>query len=200
MQRTQYLTSSLFAIFLVAIVFGADLPAPIADADMQQRTTVDPRVRTYILPTRVLWQSETGVQNPEVLLQRRSGQVTLDASNPCILKNDKAQPGILLDFGRELHGGVQIMVWHTQNNKPVRLRVRFGESASEAMAEFGGAKNTTNDHAIRDQSILVPWLGTAEIGNTGFRFVRIDLVDEDSFNTAVPPVASRPSSSESQQT
>jgi len=98
-----------------------------------------------------------------------------------VLNSEKARPGILLDFGTELHGGVQIMVWHTKNNKPVRLRVRFGESASEAMAEFGGAKNTTNDHAIRDQSVLVPWLGTAEIGNTGFRFVRIDLEDEDSF-------------------
>lgn len=89
--------------------------------------------------------------------------------------------GILLDFGVELHGGVQIMVWHSKDNKPVRLRVRFGESVSEAMAELGGDKNATNDHAIRDQSLLVPWLGTAEIGNTGFRFVRIDLVDADSF-------------------
>ncbi|MHC4520559.1 MAG: alpha-L-rhamnosidase-related protein [Planctomycetota bacterium] len=148
---------------------------------MKQRTTRDPRVRAYVLPTRVLWHSEAGVQAPQRLLQKRSGQVTLDASNPCVLKSDKARPGILLDFGKELHGGVQIMVWHTRDNQPVRLRVRFGESASEAMAEFGGDRNTTNDHAIRDQKILVPWLGTAEIGNTGFRFVRVDLDDEDSF-------------------
>jgi hypothetical protein len=55
------------------------------------------------------------------------------------------------------------------------VRVRFGESVSEAMSELGGEKNATNDHAIRDQTCLVPWLGTHEIGNTGFRFVRIDL-------------------------
>ena len=63
----------------------------------------------------------------------------------------------------------------------MRVRVRFGESASEAMSDVGGPKGATNDHAIRDQTCLIPWLGTHEIGNTGFRFVRIDLVDPDSF-------------------
>jgi alpha-L-rhamnosidase len=92
-------------------------------------------------------------------------------------KNKGKSPGILLDFGRELHGGVQITVGSCTDSKPVRLRVRFGESVSEAMSDVGGSKNATNDHAIRDQTVLVPWLGTTEIGNTGFRFVRIDVVD-----------------------
>ncbi len=162
-----------------AMVAAAALPAPVADA-LEARATSDPRVRTYVLPSRVVCHTD-GVQNADALLQERSGQITLDASNPCVLNNAKGNAAILLDFGKELHGGVQIMVWHSKNNKPVRLRVRFGESVSEAMAEFSGAKNTTNDHAIRDQTTLVPWLGTAEIGNTGFRFVRIDLADEDSF-------------------
>ncbi len=162
-----------------AAASAAGLPAPVAD--LAARAKSDPRVRTYVRPSRVLWHSADGVQNSEALVQQRSGQVTLDASNPCVLDSREGKAAILLDFGKELHGGVQIMVWHSKDNKPVRLRVRFGESASEAMAEFGGAKNTTNDHAIRDQTTLVPWLGTAEIGNTGFRFVRIDLVDDDSF-------------------
>lgn len=173
------------------------LPAPVNDPQMASRAEADPRVRRYVMPARVVWHSgDKTVENPEALLIHRSGQVTLDASNPCMLRNGKdgferesrpdlpfsdSQAGILLDFGNELHGGVQIMVWHTKDNKPVRLRVRFGESVSEAMAEFGGEKNTTNDHAIRDESILVPWLGTAEIGNTGFRFVRIDLEGAESF-------------------
>lgn len=158
------------------------LPPPISDEQTAGRTVVDPRARRYVLPSRIVWSSgEKTVENPQMLLVERSGQVTLDASKPCVLRSDKSnQGGVLLDFGKELHGGVQIMVWHTKDNKPVRLRVRFGESVSEAMAEFGGPKNATNDHAIRDESILVPWLGTAEIGNTGFRFVRIDLQDADS--------------------
>ncbi len=149
------------------------------------RTTLsDNRVRQYILPTRIVWHStEAGatVENPNELLREKTGQVTLDAHDPCVLRSTDMKPGILLDFGKELHGGVQIMVWHTQDNKPVRLRVRFGESVSEAMSEVAGEKNATNDHAIRDQTCLVPWLGTHEIGNSGFRFVRIDLEDENSF-------------------
>jgi len=182
MTRPQHVICSILAAVVASLAGGAQLPSPIAEASMQERTTDDPRVRAYILPKRVLWQTASdSVQSPEMLLQKRSGQVTLQASHPCVLNSERTGAGILLDFGKELHGGVQIMVWHTKGNKPVRLRVRFGESASEAMAEFGGAKNTTNDHAIRDQSLLVPWLGTAEIGNTGFRFVRIDLEDKDSF-------------------
>lgn len=161
---------------------NSTLPAPIAETDMQQRTKSDPRVRKYVLPKRVVWHTDANsVEKPETLLKDLSGQVTLKASNPCVLRTKKTDAGILVDFGAELHGGVQIMVWHTKDKKPVRLRVRFGESVSEAMADLAGDRNATNDHAIRDQSILVPWLGTAEIGNTGFRFVRIDLADEDSF-------------------
>ena len=58
---------------------------------------------------------------------------------------------------------------------PVRLRVCFGESASEAMSELGGPNNATNDHAVRDQTSFVPFWGTHKIGNTGFRFVRIEF-------------------------
>ncbi|MBN2138105.1 MAG: hypothetical protein JW720_09875 [Sedimentisphaerales bacterium] len=157
------------------------LPAAISSEQIEARTSDDPRVRKYILPERIVWHSAAGIENAAALLEKRSGQATLEASNPCILRSDKDKGAVLLDFGTELQGGVQIMVWHTKDNKPVRLRVRFGESVSEAMAELGGEKNTTNDHAIRDQSILAPWLGTAEIGNTGFRFVRIDIEDPNSF-------------------
>ena len=180
----KYVTRLACSLVMMGSICGTLQQAVVhaADIGLEGRVISDPRVRKYVLPKRVLWQTPgDGLQASETLLQHRSGQVTLDASRPCVLNSKKGKPGILLDFGVELHGGVQIMVWHTKDNKPVRLRVRFGESASEAMAEFGGAKNTTNDHAIRDQSVLVPWLGTAEIGNTGFRFVRLDLEDEDSF-------------------
>ncbi|MBN1816003.1 MAG: hypothetical protein JW828_01495 [Sedimentisphaerales bacterium] len=182
-----------FICFLLGMIFlggchrnrqqvpAEDMPS-VALAVRRDRTEDDPRVRTYVWPVRILWHSEGGtVEKPEMLLEHRTGQITLDASDPCVLKTEKGDSGILLDFGKELHGGVQIMVWHTKENQPVRLRVRFGESVSEAMSDPGGEKNATNDHAIRDQNILVPWLGTAEMGNTGFRFVRIDLAEENSF-------------------
>ncbi len=78
-----------------------------------------------------------------------------------------------MDYGIELHGGVRIENGITGTKRPVRVRVRFGESVSEVM----GTPN--NDHAVHDQEVLLPWYGSAEVGNTGFRFVRIDLVDHD---------------------
>lgn len=105
----------------------------------------------------------------------------MKSNNPCILQNNgKEKASLLLDFGKELHGGLQITTWFSNNaGKNVRLRIRFGESAMEAMSELGGEKNATNDHAIRDQIVEIPFLGTTEVGNTGFRFVRIDLLDEN---------------------
>jgi alpha-L-rhamnosidase len=150
------------------------------------RTVEDPRVRRYVVPRRVVWQSDgPTVENARALLSAGSGQVTLDSRSPCILHEGGA---VLVDFGRELHGAVQIMVGRMKDQNPPRLRVRFGESVSEAMSDVGGEKNATNDHAVRDQSVLVPWLGTLEIGNTGFRFVRLDLQDE---GRSVPLVALR---------
>lgn len=160
-------------------VLSAVLPPPVAD--LVDKTVVDMRVRRYVTPTRLVWQSrENGarVETPEKLLQAGSGQVTLSAPASCVLRNEGKAPGILLDFGRELQGGVQIAVQDLKavgsNGKTVRLRVRFGESVSEAMSELG-EKGSQTDHATRDQICQAPWLGTVEIGNTGFRFVRIDL-------------------------
>ncbi len=73
--------------------------------------------------------------------------------------------------------GVRLVTGMWENKKPVRVRIRFGESVSEAMSDPGGESGATNDHAIRDETHLLPWLGTIEIGSTGFRFVRIDLTE-----------------------
>ncbi len=141
---------------------------------MVQRVEPDPRVRAYVMPARIVWKSgdEESLQNADQLLVPGSGQVTIWGGNYCILKHTGEAPGLLLDFGRELHGGVQIAVRHTgEGNRPVRVRVRFGESVSEAMDE------PNQDHAVHDNICHLPWCGTHEVGNTGFRFVRIDLVD-----------------------
>jgi hypothetical protein len=162
------------------------LPPPVRE--LAPRATFDPRVRQFIRPTRIVWQSPAdgaAVENPQALLKPFSGQITLDNRAACILRHNGQSPGILLDFGRELHGGVQIAVSDlkaaTPESKTVRVRVRFGESVAEAMSDLGGDPNATNDHATRDDTVRLPWLGTAEVGNTGFRFVRLDLVEPDTF-------------------
>lgn len=141
----------------------------------------DPRSRTYISPVRVVWQSDAGVRLSDVLLEPGNGQAYCNNDTPesyCIMKSgDGVHPAILLDYGKELHGGLQLVTGPIGD--PVKVRVRYGESASEAMSEVGGKGGATNDHSIRDQIILLPMMGTVEIGNSGFRFVRIDLIDND---------------------
>ena len=58
------------------------------------------------------------------------------------------------------------------DSNKTRVSVRFGKSVSEAMGD------PNNDHAFHDNIIHVAWAGATEIGNTGFRFVRIDLIDK----------------------
>jgi len=144
---------------------------------------IDERTRAYIIPERILWKTENqdaDVENETTLLEKKSVQISLQAVSPCILRNRSGRAGILLDFGTELHGGVQLLTWNCGKAKTARLRVRFGESAMEAMSE-PGEKNSTNDHAIRDTTVEASFLGLTEIGNTGFRFVRIDLLENNSF-------------------
>lgn len=129
--------------------------------------TPDPRVRSYHLPTRVVWTSEYGVSAPEHLLT--------DDAHACMLQPPKGgkTASLLLDFGRELHGGVRLETPMITPKKPALVHVRFGESVGEAMG------TPDQDHTIHEHTILVPWMGHIEIGNTGFRFVRIDLIDPE---------------------
>jgi hypothetical protein len=141
----------------------------------------DKRVREYLTPERILWTSCPHlISHPEYLLCEGNGQADLENKRICVMKStEKEHPSVLLDFGRELHRGLQIVTGRPSSHDPVRLRIRFGESASEAMSEVDGGKGATNDHAVRDFEMTVPWLGVRETGNSGFRFVRIDLLDEN---------------------
>lgn len=42
-----------------------------------------------------------------------------------------------------------------------------------------GEKGATNDHALRDFNMQLPWLGKNQTGESGFRFVRIDFLDKN---------------------
>ena len=72
---------------------------------------------------------------------------------------------IILDFGRELCGGLRMIMRSCVNT--TRWRLTFGESLTEACSTIG-ENNATNHHSPRD----------LEYGQTGFRFVRIELLDE----------------------
>ena len=160
---------------------GAGIP-PVWQEDAS-RIVKDGRAKVYIAPEKVLWKSSSdpaAVSGEDVLLSPGDGQAVLGAASVCRMKSSpEVQASLLLDFGRELQGGIRIVTGQYPSGKPVRVRVRFGESASEAMCEIDGMNGACNDHAIRDMEIILPWLGTLETGNSGFRFVRIDLLDMD---------------------
>ena len=106
----------------------------------------DPRTRTYISPARVVWQSDAGVRLSDVLLKPGNGQAYCNNDTPesyCVMRSsDGVHPAILLDYGKELHGGLQLVTGPIGD--PVKVRVRYGESASEAMSEVGGKGGATN--------------------------------------------------------
>lgn len=157
-------------LILISLFFAVSLSA-------QQR---DSRVREYLPPVRIVWQQESGlIRGADHLLLPGNGQSDLANRTICkMTSTDKQHPAILLDFGKELQGGLQIVTGMPASHEPVAIRVRFGESVSEAMCEIDGVNGATNDHAMRDFTIRLPWLGVMEVGNSGFRFVRIDLLDD----------------------
>ncbi|TSD66812.1 Bacterial alpha-L-rhamnosidase [Inquilinus sp. KBS0705] len=174
MKKFSAITCFLFAYVLSA---NAQLP-PVFSKTRANQSRAEELVRKYLPPVRILWRSDSNsIRNAETLLKVGKGQADLSGKDLCILKN---KAGILLDYGKELHGGLQLITDQSKGGKPIRIRLRFGESAAEAMSDIAdNTKNATNDHAMRDYIVAVPWLGKLEVGNTGFRFVRIDLVDDN---------------------
>ncbi|MDR2119469.1 MAG: alpha-L-rhamnosidase [Tannerella sp.] len=173
-----------YTLFFAVIVAGAvhaqehRLP-PVFGAEYEGKTFHDSRTRAYLSPQRIVWKYDGEgklIDNPDVLLAGgHNGQSELGSRESCAMRStDNEYPAILLDFGKEIHGGIQIVT--TGASRPTKIRVRFGESVGEAMSR-AGEQGATNDHAMRDFIMETPWLGVAEAGNSGFRFVRIDLVE-----------------------
>ena len=189
------------ACCLLALVPGMALMAqnniPPVFAGDEELFREDILTRTYITPKQVFWTSSaTSVRDAQLLLKPNTGQSDIFASGMCQLVNkgsDKAS--IILDFGKEIHGGLKIVISTVSPAKTPVFRVRFGESVSETCSELNTTtslvetgsnevmdlKNNTatNDHAMRDMELTCPYYGSIEIGSTGYRFVRLDLLTDD---------------------
>ncbi len=176
----------VFLILLtgVSTMLTAQLP-PVFGPEYASKTSESKLVKKYISPVKITWQSDISgksIENASSLMNPANGQADLNTGKYFTLKSDNhSKPGIVLDFGKELHGGIRLVTTIDDCNRHVKVRIRFGESVSEAMSDIG-EKGATNDHAMRDFIVELPWLGSLEIGNSGFRFVRIDLVD---YNTTL---------------
>ena len=157
------------------------MAAPTLPPGVAIKPQASPLSAWFIPPTRVVWTSSTGATHAQDLLGAKLGQAVLkNPQPPCVLApaaNGATGGGVLLDFGTELTGNIEIITPMTKDKEPPLVRIRFGESVAEAMAELGGEPNAQNDHALRDQTVRLPWLGKTTVGPSGFRFVRIDNVD-----------------------
>ena len=169
----------LILLFTQTVIF-AQLPA-VFNGDDEKRASHSEMIKTYLTPTRIVWKSDDSgyhIKNENTLLEKGNGQVAVNDENLFrLISNKDHKPGIMLDFGKEINGGIKISMGIRPSKTPLRLRIRFGESVSEAMSNIGGKSNATNEHSLRDFTLEVPWLGSVEIGETGFRFVRIDVLD-----------------------
>lgn len=124
-------------------------------------------MKSYVFPKAII--KAEGVKNAESLLNKKDLQIGLaecDVATVC-------EGGyIILDFGKEISGGVRILTFKARR---VPVRIRFGESLTECCAEIGGKTNATNDHSPRDFSVQLQNYSDVILGQTGFRFVRIDF-------------------------
>lgn len=83
---------------------------------------------------------------------------------------------VVLDFGKELCGGIRMVTRAVDG--VARFRLTFGESLTECLSNIGN-KNATNDHSPRDFEVIVPAMSDLTFGQTGFRFIRIELLSNN---------------------
>ncbi|MFZ4262545.1 alpha-L-rhamnosidase C-terminal domain-containing protein [Sphingobacterium sp. HJSM2_6] len=165
---------SIIGLFLLCLVANPGFAQrKLSDGDKH----ISALTREYVYPTRIIWK-EGDVQKSENLMKSGNGQANLTNDNIVILKNgESGTSSILLDFGKELNGALEIVTGMWGGGNVARnVRIRLGESVSEAMSNIGD-KGATNDHAMRDFDMKLPWLGKNQTGESGFRFARIDFLD-----------------------
>ena len=126
---------------------------------------IDNRVTEFIPCSRIILADN--INSPDFFIGRTYFQPReiLSENDYRIFQEDSR---IVIDFGKELSGGIRIVSGKLKG----KIRLRFGESVSEACGEPNQA------HAIHDTVLDVPALGILEYGNTGFRFVCIDSVEK----------------------
>ena len=141
----------------------------------------DERTRKTLFPTRVVLKNGN-VNGENYLTEYKPVQVAIYRyHDQCVLDNrgSDTHAAVLVDFGRELHGTVNLSIWSI-NAASAQFKIRLGESVSEALSDIG-VKNATNDHAQRDMIMTSgPW-SSNETNESGFRFAYVELLTPDVF-------------------
>ncbi len=134
-------------------------------------------MKEYLLPTRIVASHQA--ENNETIFVEKGLYATINYDVSTwnqYLKLEGLGAYIILDFGKEMHGGIRVTTnWIYYGDCKVRLR--FGESLGEVNSSIG-EKNAKNAHSPRDFETVICAYADMTIGQTGFRFVRIDLLEE----------------------
>lgn len=130
--------------------------------------------KEYVYPDRLI--NGTGrIENIEALFHKRNYlQIGLNEPDCVVLSGGCS---IILDYGKEYCGGVRILTYDAQDDCCVRIR--FGESVSECCSDIG-ENGSSNDHSLRDIQVRLVKYSDMDFGQTGFRFVRIDVLRGES--------------------
>ena len=81
--------------------------------ELETRSEADERTRVYLTPKRIVWETndkDASVENSAALLEQKSRQISLHADSLCTLCSREHSAGLLLDFGQEMHGGLEFSV------------------------------------------------------------------------------------------
>lgn len=128
-------------------------------------------VKEKMMPLQI--KAQHGISNAKELLNEKAACISFSPDH-CSEFKEKGS-FIVLDFGKELCGGIRIITRGVDGIAD--FRITFGESLTEALSSIG-EKNATNNHSPRDIHVEVPALSDLTFGQTGFRFVRIELLSE----------------------
>ena len=114
------------------------------------------------------------VSDSEELLAAKAAYIPFTVDGVACFEGKGAY--VVLDFGKELCGGVRFIT-RTVEGMCARVRITLGESLTEACSTLG-EKNATNDHAPRDFEADIVNMSDLTLGQSGFRFARIQLLTE----------------------
>ena len=129
----------------------------------------------FSLPVRVV-DSNKDLNDFAPLFMEQDDQIAL--SEPNIVRFNKGDY-FILDFGEEKCGGIRLLTAVQDHAHPtMKIHVRFGESVSETCSTLG-EKGACNDHSTRDFYADIPSWSDQMLGDTGFRFVRIDILEDN---------------------
>ena len=189
-------TAASLLLSMCCLCLSAQPQLPPAAQGATAQTEFDGRARAYISPQRVVWKYDGGgklVENADILLEKGNGQAGTNFTGVCTIRSTSNEIGaILLDYGVELHGGLQLVNCQPSKPGPTKVRIRFGESATVEEFRIFIEKELKEDvnalessrKSMRKMMVLGGIMaGISIVGVMGYVFYNMFTVGSDAAST-----------------